>query len=65
MPPKEGMQSMLQGLGVPTVTIISKPQIRVVLENPGHRIAGTIHKNLECRMMAYSLRIDTLEEGQG
>ena len=52
---KRGMQSKLKRLGVPRVIIFSKPQIRALLENPGHRRAENPQKNLECRMVRYSL----------
>lgn len=49
--PQRGMQYKLQRLGGPSVTIFSKPRVRAVLENPGHRIAGNIQKNPGRRVM--------------
>lgn len=51
-----------RGWVYPQSPYFSKPQIRVVLENPGHRTVGNIQNNLECGMMKYSLYIDMLEE---
>lgn len=44
IPAKRGIKLSYRKLGSSTVAIYFKPQIRAVLENPGHSMAGNIHK---------------------